>query len=120
VGFYLINIGYVALALKERIAPTDVSRSARKRSVVDWRGHARSRRDAFLQHLGVFENAPARNFCKRASADSGRRPKSASQLNDVVFTFYSTLIANFVWALSQLAVQQPAFVAACLHRISIR
>ena len=24
VGFYLINIGYVALALKERIAPTDV------------------------------------------------------------------------------------------------
>ena len=24
VGFYLINVGYVALALKERIAPTDV------------------------------------------------------------------------------------------------
>ncbi len=24
VGFYLINIGYVALALKERIAPTDI------------------------------------------------------------------------------------------------
>src|SRR5438477_8661726 len=71
VGFYLINIGYVALALKERIAPTDVREVletiSRKIGVVMLVLGA-------MHFFGVFENAPARTFARCASADSAAGP----------------------------------------------
>jgi hypothetical protein len=50
------------------------SRSARNGQSQDWSRHAGAWRDAFLQHLRVFENAAARAPASCASADSTPGP----------------------------------------------
>ena len=86
VGFYLINIGYVALALKERIAPTDVPKYS-KRSVARSVWSCSCLAPCISSTSWCFRKCAGAHFCKLCLRRFHRRPKSASQLNDVSLRF---------------------------------
>ena len=68
VGFYLINIGYVSLALKYGDKRGGPARRARSAQHQDRRRAARPRRDALLQPLRLLEDAEPRAAPRRAAA----------------------------------------------------
>ena len=92
VGFYLINVGYIALALKTRRPTEDGSRGHRTGKHQTRRRSAHSRRDALLQHPGAIEDAqelsprssrlmPTRTQSERSRPCSNPRLHARASLN---------------------------------------
>jgi len=86
VGFYLINIGYVALALKERVAPTDVREVletiSRKIGVVMLVLGA-----MHFFNILVFSKMRRRALLQLCLPQFRRRRMSTSRLNEVSLRF---------------------------------
>ena len=61
VGFYLVNFGYVNLALRYGDKPTNLETMLEILEHEDWRRLARARRDALLQPVRLLAHAPARS-----------------------------------------------------------
>ena len=76
VGFYLINVGYVTLALKYGDEARRPGRGDRDPEHQGRPGPARPGRDALLQPLRLLANAAARHCCGTRSPRS--RPSSSS------------------------------------------
>jgi hypothetical protein len=86
VGFYLINIGYVALALKERIAPQMFAKCS-KRSVARLAWSCSCLAPCISSTSWCFRKCVGAHFCKLCLRRFCRRPMSTWRRNEVPLRF---------------------------------
>ena len=80
VGFYLINVGYVALALKYGARPTDPAGTIETMSTKVGLVLAGARRHAFLQPVRVLEDAPQGPAAQPEAAGAPRAVRHSGAL----------------------------------------